>query len=134
MLLRVIKVVAVFGSPIYLLVLGPFGVVGIPVVTVVLGRGVWPELSRLRLFALGCATFATMVGVYLIAVVWFYGISGPTGAWLWVGPLVGFVVYVAGCPLAVRRAWRWPLAMAVALLAVAAVGVLAIAMGVRFES
>jgi hypothetical protein len=134
MILRTVKAVAVFGSPIYLLVLGPFGVAAIPVVTVVLGRGVWPELSRLRLFMLGCATFATMVGVYLIAVVWFYGIGGPTGVWIWVGPLVGLVVYVAGCPLAIRRAWWWPVAMAVALLAVAAVGVLAIATGVRFES
>jgi hypothetical protein len=134
MYVRIAMTVAVLGCPIYLLVLGPYGVVGIPIVTVVLGSGVWPRFSRMRLFALGCATLATMVGVYLLAVVWFYGIGGPTGAWIWVGPVVGLVVYIAGCPLTIRRPWRWPLAMAIALLAVAAVGMLAMATGVRFVS
>jgi hypothetical protein len=50
------------------------------------------------------------------------------------GPLVGLVVYIAGCTQAMRRPWRWPLATAVALLSVAAVGLLAVATGVRFES
>jgi hypothetical protein len=75
-----------------------------------------------------------MVGVYLTAVVWFYGTGGPTGAWVWVGPLVGLVVYVGGCTQALRRPWRGPLAMAVALLAIAVVGLLAMATGVRFVS
>lgn len=126
--------VGVLGSPIYLLVLGPFGVVGIPVVTVLFGRRVWPRLSRVQLFALGCATLATMIGVYLVAVFWFYGITGPTGAWAWIGPLVGATVYIVACTPAVRRPWRWPLAVAVAMLAIAAVGLLATAVGVRFVS
>jgi hypothetical protein len=132
--LRTAKIVAVLGCPIYLLYLGPFGVLGIPIVTVVLGAGVWPQLSRMRLLELGCVTLATMIVVYVMAVFWFYGIGGPTGAWLWAGPLVGLIVYLAGCRQALRRPWRWPLAVAVALLAIAAVGVMAIAMGVRFES
>jgi hypothetical protein len=132
---RTAKAVAVFGSPIYLLpLLGPFAIVGIPVLTAALGQAVWPQYSRRRLFAVGFTTVATTIGVFFIAVFWFYGIGGPTGAWIWVGPLVGLVVYVAGCMLAMRRPWRWPLATAVALLSVAAVGLLAVAMGVRFES
>jgi hypothetical protein len=132
---RTAKAVAVFGSPIYLLpLLGPFAIVGIPVLTAALGQEVWPQHSRRRLFAIGCTTVATAIGVFVIAVFWFYGIGGPTGAWFWAGPLVGLVVYIAGCTLAMRRPWRWPLATAVALLSVAAVGLLAVAMGVRFES
>jgi hypothetical protein len=131
---RTAKAIAVFGSPFYLLPLGPFAIVGIPLVTAALGPEVWLQYSRARLFALGCATVATIIGVYLVAVFWFYGIGGPTGAWIWVGPLVGLVVYIAGCTQAMRRPWRWPLASAVALLSVAAVGLLALAMGVRFEA
>ena len=131
---RTAKAVAVFGSLIYLLPLGPFAIVGIPLVTAVLGPEVWPEQSRRRLFAVGCATVATAIGVYVVAVFWFYGIGGPTGAWIWVGPLVGLVVYIAGCAQAMRRPWRWPLATALALLSVAAVGLLAVATGVRFVS
>ena len=131
---RIAKAIAVFGSPFYLLPLGPFAIVGIPLVTAMLGQEVWPEHSRRRLFAVGCTTVATAVGVYVVAVFWFYGIGGPTGAWIWVGPLVGLVVYIAGCTQATRRPWRWPLATAVALLSVAAVGLLAAATGVRFES
>ena len=135
---RTAKAAAVFGSPIYLLpllpLLGPLAIVGIPVLTAALGQGVWPEYSRRRLFAVGFTTVATMIGVFFIAVFWFYGIGGPTGAWIWVGPLVGLIVYVAGCMLAMRQPWRWPLATAVALISVAAVGLLALAMGVRFES
>jgi hypothetical protein len=44
------------------------------------------------------------------------------------------VVYIAGCTQAMRRPWRWPLATALALLSVAAVGLLAVATGVRFVS
>jgi hypothetical protein len=128
---RAVMSVAVFGSPIYLLVVGPFGVVGIPVVTVLFGGQVWPQLFRVRLFALGCATLGTMIGVYLVAVFWFYGIAGPTGAWAWIGPLVGVIVYVVACTHAAQRPWPWPLVVAVALLSV---GVLAMATGVRFES
>jgi hypothetical protein len=51
-----------------------------------------------------------------------------------VGPLVGLVVYMVASPLAIRRPWLWPAATAVALLAIAGVGLLAMAMGVRFES
>jgi hypothetical protein len=135
---RTAKAVAVFGSPIYLLPLGLFvglfAIVGIPALTATLGQEVWPEQSRRRLFAIGCTTVATIIGVYAVAVFWFYGIGGPTGAWIWVGPLVGLVVYIAGCTRAMRRPWRWPLAAAVALLSVAAVGLLAVATGVRFES
>src|SRR5262245_50782126 len=43
-----------------------------------LGPAVWPEYSRGRLFAIGCATVATIIGVYIVAVFWFYGICGPT--------------------------------------------------------
>jgi len=131
---RIAKAVAVFGSPFYLLPLGPFAIIGIPISTAVLGREVWPQHSRRRLFAVGCATVATAIGVYVVAVFWFYGIGGPTGAWIWVGPLVGLVVYIAGCSQAMQRPWRWPLATALALLSVAAVGILALATGVRFES
>jgi high-affinity Fe2+/Pb2+ permease len=134
MISRTAKAAAVFGSPIYLLPLGPFAIVGIPLLTATLGREVWPQHSRRRLFAVGCATVATAVGVFFIAVFWFYGLAGPTGAWFWVGPLVGLIVYVVGCIWAMRRPWRWPLATAVALLSVAAVGLLAVAMGVRFEA
>ena len=131
---RIAKAIAVFGSPIYLLPLGLFAIVGIPVLTATLGQEVWPQHSRRRLFAVGCATVATASGVFFIAVFWFYGLGGPTGAWFWVGPLVGLVVYIAGCTQAMRRPWRWPLATAVALLSVAAVGLLAVATGVRVES
>ena len=93
---RIAKAVAVFGSPFYLLPLGPFAIVGIPLLTAVLGQEVWPEHSRRRLFAVGCTTVATAIGVYVVAVFWFYGIGGPTGAWIWVWPLVGLVVYIAG--------------------------------------
>jgi hypothetical protein len=131
---RTAKAVAVFGSPIYLLPLGLFALVGIPVLTATLGREVWPQYSRRRLFAVGCATVATAAGVFFTAVFWFWGLGGPTGAWFWVGPLVGLIVYIAGCVWARRRPWRWPLATAVALLSVAAVGLLAVAMGVKFEA
>jgi len=131
---RIAKAVAVFGSPIYLLPIGPFAIVGVPILTATLGREVWPQYSRRRLFAVGFTTVATAVGVFWTAVFLFYGIGGPTGAWIWVGPLVGLVVYIAGCTQATRRPWRWPLAAAVALLSVAAVGLLALATGVRFES
>lgn len=131
---RTAKAVAVFGSPFYLWPLGPFAIVGIPLVTAALGTEVWPQHSRGRLFAIGCTTVATIIGVYVIAVFWFYGIGGPTGAWIWVGPLVGLVVYIVGCTQAMRRPWRWPLAAAAALLSVAAVGMLALVTGVRFES
>ena len=132
---RTAKAVAVFASPIYLLpLLGPFVIIGIPALTAALGQEVWPQYSRRRLFAVGFTTVATMIGVFFIAVFWFYGIAGPTGAWIWIGPLVGLVVYVVGCMLVMRRPWRWPLATAVALLSVAAVGLLAVAMGVRFEA
>jgi hypothetical protein len=134
MTLRIAKVVLVLGCPVYLLLVGPFGILGVPIVTAALGRGVWPQQSRLRLLALGLTTVATMAGVYLTAVVWFYGLGGPTGAWLWIGPLVGLVVYIAGCAESLRRPWRWPLAVAGALLAIAAVGLLAVLLGVRFES
>ena len=132
---RTAKAVAVFASPFYLLpFFGPFAIIGIPVLTAALGQEVWPQHSRRRLLAVGFTTVATAIGVFFIAVFWFYGIGGPTGAWIWVGPLVGLVVYIAGCTLAMRRPWRWPLATAVALLSVAAVGLLALAMGVQFES
>jgi hypothetical protein len=135
---RTAKAIAVFGSPVYLVplmpFLGPFAIVCIPVLTATLGQEVWPQYSRRRLLAVGFTTVATMIGVFFIAVFWFYGIAGPTGAWIWVGPLVGLFVYVAGCTQAMRRPWRWPLATAVALLSVAAVGLLALAMGVRFEA
>ena len=132
---RTVKAVAVFASPFYLLpFFGPFAIVGIPVLTAALGQEVWPQHSRRRLLAVGFTTVATAIGVFFIAVFWFYGIGGPTGAWIWVGPLVGLVVYIAGCALAMRRPWRWPLATAVALLSVAAVGLLALATGVQFES
>ena len=72
--------------------------------------------------------------MYVTAVFWFYGIGGPTGAWIWIGPLVGLGRLHLGCTQAMRRPWRWPLATAAALLSVAAVGMLALAMGVRFES
>ena len=127
-----------FGSPIYLLplglFLGPFAIVGIPALTAVLGPEVWPQYSRRRLFEIGCVTVVTAIVVYGVAVFWFYGIGGPTGAWIWAGPLVGLVVYIAGCTQAMRRPWRWPLAIAIALLSVAAVGLLAVAFGVRFEA
>jgi hypothetical protein len=134
MIRRTAKAVAVFGSPIYLLPLGPFAIVGVPALTATLGREVWPQYSRRRLFAVGLTTVATAACVFWITVFWFYGIGGPTGAWIWIGPLVGLIVYVAGCMLAMRRPWRWPLATAVALLSVAAVGLLAAAMGVQFEA
>jgi hypothetical protein len=132
--LRTVKAVAVLGCPIYLLLMDPFAVVAIPIVTLVLGPGLWPQISRMRLLALGCVTLATMAAVYFIAVFWFYGLGGPTGAWIWVGPLVGLVVYMVTSPLAIRRPWLWPAATAVALLAIAGVGLVAMAMGVRFES
>ena len=131
---RIAKAIAVFGSPFYLLPLGLVALVGIPLLTATLGREVWPQHSRRRLFAVGCTTVATAIGVYVVAVFWFYGIGGPTGAWIWVGPFVGLVVYIAGCTQAMRWPWRWPLATALALLSVAAVGLLAVATGVRFES
>lgn len=132
---RTAKAIAVFSSPVYLMpLLGPFAIVGIPVLTATLGQEVWPQYSRRRLLAVGFTTVATTIGVFFGAVFWFYGIGGPTGAWIWVGPLVGLIVYVAGCTKAMRRPWRWPLATAAALFSVAAVGLLALAMGVRFEA
>src|SRR3954468_20413615 len=53
MIRRTAKAVAVFGSPIYLLPLGPFAIVGVPALTATLGREVWPQYSRRRLFAVG---------------------------------------------------------------------------------
>ena len=133
--LRTASVFAVLGSPVYLLwVFDLFGVVGIPIMTVLLGARVWPQLSRRRLLALGCSTLATMAAVYFVAVFWFYGLGGPTGAWSWAGPLAGAAVYAVACTQALRRPWRWPLATAIGLLAIAAVGVVAMATGVRFES
>jgi hypothetical protein len=64
-------------------------VLGVPLLTLLLGGWVWPELSRPRLLLLGISTVVTMGVVYLGAVFWFYGLGGPTGAWLWAGPLVG---------------------------------------------
>jgi hypothetical protein len=133
--LRTASAVAVLGSPVYLLwVLGPFGLVFIPIMTVLLGPRVWPQLSRRRLLALGGSTLAAMIAVYAVAVFWFYGLGGPTGAWSWAGPLAGTAVYAVGCTQTLRRPWRWPLATAVGLLVIAAVGALAMATGVRFES
>jgi hypothetical protein len=63
MSLQTVKAVAVLGCPIYLLLMDPFAVVAIPIVTLVLGPGVWPQISRMRVF-------------------WFYGLGGPTGAWI----------------------------------------------------
>jgi hypothetical protein len=133
--LRTASAVAVLGSPVYLvLVFDLAGVVGIPIMTVLLGARIWPQLSRRRLLALGCSALATMAGVYFVAVFWFYGLGGPTGAWSWAGPLAGAAVYTLGCRQALRRPWRWPLAIAVGLLVIAAVGVVAMVTGVRFES
>jgi len=50
---RAVMSVAVFESPIYLLVVGPFGVVGIPVVTVLFGGQVCRSSS-----ACGCSHLA----------------------------------------------------------------------------
>ena len=128
------RAILVLGSPIYLLVLGPGVLLGVPLVTALLGRSVWPALSRWRLLLLGAVTVVTMVVVYLVAVFFFYGLAGPTGAWLWAGPATGLLVYLAGWRFALRRPWLWPLIVTVALLAVAAVGAIAMATGVRFQA
>ena len=131
---RRIAVVIVLGSPVYLLAFGPFGVFLVPVVTTAAGPWIWPGIARRRLAMLGATVTGTMIVVYFLAVFAFYGLGGPTGAWLWAGPLTGLLVYVVGCPYAIRRPWRWPVLVAVALLAIAAVGAVAMAIGVRFEA
>ena len=124
---RIAKAVAVFGSPFYLLPLGPFAIVGIPLLTAVsaeksghnthggayLRWDVQPSRRRLGCFS---SQFSGSTGS-----------ADPTGAWIWVGPLVGLIVYVAGCtrqcdghgggrwrslspsfPSPLSGCWRWP--------------------------
>lgn len=134
MTIRVTKALLVLGSPVYLLVLGPAGLLGVPVVTALLGPSIWPALSRGRLLLLGTATVATMGAVYMVAVFVFYGLAGPTGAWLWAGPVTGLLVYLGGWRFVLRRPWLWPLVITIALLAVGAVGAIAMVTGVRFEA
>ena len=131
---KAVSALVILGSPIYLLPAGPFMLLVVPVVTALLGQQLWPSLSRKKLVALGAATVAAMFVVYLLAVVWFYGLGGPTGVWLWAGPLAALIVYVTGMPLVVRRPWAWPLVITTALLTTAAIGLLAAITGVRFES
>ena len=91
MSMRIAKAVLVLGSPVDLLVLGPFGILGVPVITLLLGESVWPGLSRGRLALLGTVTVVTEAAVYAIAVFAFdIGLGGPTGAWFWAGPAVGW--------------------------------------------
>ena len=134
MSMRIAKAVLVLGSPVYLLVLGPFGILGVPVITLLLGGSVWPGLSRGRLALLGTVTVVTEAAVYAIAVFAFYGLGGPTGAWFWAGPAVGLAVYITGCWFAVQRPWTWPVSVTAALLAIAAIGAFAMVTGVPFES
>ena len=128
---RTTATVLVLGSPLYLLMV-PNGEAA--VLCVLLGQSVWPSLSRLRLLALGAATLASLAGFYAVAVFWFYGLGAPTGAWRWAGPLAGAVVYAATVRRAVRHPWWWPAAAALGMLAVGVVGVIAMALGVSFES
>ncbi len=132
--MRVAKTILVLGSPVYLLVLGPFGILGVPVITLLLGGSVWPGLSRGRLVLLSTVTIVTEAAVYTVGVFEFYGLGGPTGAWYWAGPAAGLVVYIAGCWLAIRRPWTWPAIVTAALLTVAAIGAYAMVTGVTFES
>lgn len=132
--MRVAKAILVLGSPVYLLILGPFGVLGVPVITLLLGGSVWPDLSRWRLVLLSTVTVVTGATVYTIAVLVFYGLGGPTGAWFWAGPAAGLAVYTTGCWFVIRRPWAWPVIVTAALLMVSAVGALAMVTGVPFES
>lgn len=131
---RAIKALLVLGSPIYLLMAGPFGLLAVPVMAMVVGPSLWPNMARGRLLLLGVTTIGTMLVVYALAVFWFYGLGAPTGAWAWLGPGVALVVYCGGCPAAYRRPWAWPLVAGGALLSMAAVGAIAMLIGVRFES
>jgi hypothetical protein len=133
---RTTATILVLGSPLYLLMVpnGQAAVLAVPLIAMLLGRSVWPALSRLRLLVLGAATLASLGVVYGVAVFWFYGLGAPTGAWLWAGPLVGAAVYAASIRRAVRHPWWWPGAAALGMLSVGAVGAIAMALGVTFET
>jgi hypothetical protein len=105
-----------------------------PAVSYALGTTAWPGQTRRQALLAATAMVLTGLVVYMLFVFWFYGLVGPTGFWLPAGPLAALAVYAAGGSLVARRPWAWPAVAALALLAMAAVGALALLTGVRFES
>jgi hypothetical protein len=115
--------------------MGPVGLLAVPFIAVLFGGTIWPGLSRWRLLLVGAATVCALLGVYGVAVFWFYGLGAPSGAWGWAGPLAAVLVYIAGSAWQARpHPWRWPAVAACSMLAMAGVGATAQLLGVRFAS
>lgn len=123
---------ALFLSPVYLFPLFPLTPIVLVAVTLLLGHAVWPGRTRMGSLALGAVAAVALTAAAVI-VFFLYSLCGPDSLLtLVLGFSVAAATYTAGCYLAIRRPWTWPLSMVAAAIAFDAVLLISLWSGVEW--
>ena len=124
---------ALFTAPIYLtlvfVLITPFV---LPFLARALGPRVWPGLSARRSLGVGAVTAVAFVAAVVLIFVFGFGLCAPdSGATLRLAAGLALAAYVAGCFIATKRPWMWPISLVAAAIAFDAVVQVAFRTGVE---
>jgi hypothetical protein len=123
---------ALFAAPLYLLVVFPLTPILLAGVAWLLGPRVWTGQTARRSLVVGGVTAAAFVGAGVLVYVFGFGLCAPdSGSTLTLAAVVGAATYTAGCLIAVKNPWIWPVSLLAAAVAFDVVVQVAIRTGVR---
>jgi hypothetical protein len=123
---------ALFTAPIYLTFLFPLTPFVLAVVAMALGPRVWSGLTARRSLIVGAVTAVAFVAAGVLVFFFGFGLCGPdSGATLWLAVGVAVATYVAGCFIAIKTPWIWPVSLMAAAIAFDAVIQVALRTGVE---
>jgi hypothetical protein len=122
-----------FTAPIYLSFLFfPLTPFVLPFLARALGPSVWPGLTARRCLGVGAVSGVAYVTAVILIFVFGFGLCAPdSAATLWLAVGVAVATYVAGCLIAIKRPWIWPVSLVAAAIAFDAVVQVALRSGVE---
>jgi hypothetical protein len=123
---------ALFAAPAYLAVAFPLTPVLLAAAAWLLGPRVWPGRTAKSSLAIGGAAAAALVGAIVLVFLFGFGLCGPDSTVTVILAAAAFVAtYTAGCFVAVKHPWIWPLSLLAAAVALDAVVQVALWSGVQ---